>query len=947
MNDKGLILNSKFLYFPPLSTIMPQLMTLRKRLGIKVALSAAMVVAATALIVIPFISRPLFSGDALENGYRLDRGALVTNTLKAVAKDYLEPDRIDPKAMLKAGLEQVERLVPEFLVKYDDSSDATVTVGIASKNFKLGRISTLADLESALIGILTFIDQHYTGEVEKPEIEYAAIDGMLGELDPHSSLLSPKIYKEFRVGTIGEFGGLGIVISIKDGSLTVVAPLEGTPAWKAGIKAGDIVQQIGDESTINMSLTDAVNKLRGKIGTTVKLVISRPGHANPITVTLTRAVINIDSVQKLMLAADNKRIGYIKVKNFQANTNDDFAAALKEFHTGGTLDGLILDMRNNPGGLLNQAIDLTDRFLASGTIVTTVGARGIVMEEEHATGANVEPDYPVIVLINEGSASASEIVAGALKAHNRALIMGHRSFGKGSVQTLFEVGNESAVKLTIAQYLPAGTMSIQTLGLTPDVELVPKTVDRDHMDLVDDVVQSEKDLEKHLGKSADNRETPTYRASFFQPYEKTSDDDQAARLREYSPTPQVAQDFAVQLATKLLAKISTPSREAMLKEIKAPLEESEREQDAIIFKKLALLGIDWSSAPKNEKPLLKIAYNLKRNGNGGDVASARAGAKVDLELIATNIGGGPYSQLVAVGQSESHLLKNREFVFGKLEPGESRTARVPIEVPLSNPSEDMTMKVSFQEEHGNIPESLSAIIPIVRVDPPSFAFSYALPSASAGAPLPAGKSIQLTVTVYNEGKGAASADTVATLTNKSGSEVYIERGRAVLGALPSGGARTGTFVFHTTKKFTDPAVELELNILDPKTFTLLTKKCTVDMRTSALTPAAMTRHQPPTITIAEAPTRTSSSIYQLKGTITDNDPVKDYYLFVGDKKVAYTPNAQATNEMPLDAKIQLKEGNNVVSIAARDGADLTGREVIVIDRGTDATDIKKAANDTP
>lgn len=866
------------------------------------------------------------------DNYRLADGRLITYALRAVARDYLDPQRIEPQKMYTAALDQVQRLVPEVLITYPKARASLVTVGVATKQFRTGAISSLGDLRRALTGILTFIDEHYTGTIEKPDIEYAAIEGMLAELDPHSAFLSPKVYREFRVGTRGEFGGLGIVISIKDGNLTVISPLEGTPAWRAGIKARDEIIQIGDESTINMSLTDAVNKLRGKVGTKVSIVVRRPGRPAPFGVTLTRARINIDSVQHTMIRESGKNIGYIKLKSFQGNTDEDFAKALADLAATAPLDGLILDMRNNPGGLLSQAIDIADHFLGKGIIVKTVGARGQVMDLENARPLDLQSDYPLIVLINEGSASASEIVAGALMKNNRALTMGHRSFGKGTVQTIFEIGNDSAVKLTIAEYLPAGTMSIQSVGVTPDIELVLTTVSREKMDLIDDVVTTESDLEKHLGTNKDKLPKAPHRIRFFEPYEK--EDLEALRAREYIKKPEVEKDFAVKLAAKLLATVSSSSRSKMLKQADVPLATARAEQQGVIKEHLARLGIDWSRAPENHTTsLLKVAYNLRKAN--AVVSRAHAGSKVEIELTATNIGDAPYSQLVAVGQSKSVLLKNREFVFGKLLPGQTRSWRVPIEIPQAMPTQDLTMEVSFHEKHGNVPQSVNAIIPITGAPSPRFAFTYRLRGTSARTNLANGRDLHLVVTATNLGKGASSKETVMTLANKSGKKVFIRKGRAVLGALAPGAKRSSTFVFSTASSFDEPQMKLELSILDPKTLTVLTKEFTVAARGGMLTPASNTLHQPPEIILGNFTRATDAPEMTLSGTIKDTDAIRDYYIFVGNKKVAYAPNADGSALMPLNAKLPLEEGNNTVAIAARDRYDLTGRKIIVIRRTDD------------
>jgi carboxyl-terminal processing protease len=863
------------------------------------------------------------------SSYKLADGRLIAHTLQAISRDYLDPQRIDPKKMFTASLDQVERLVPEVLVTYPKAREAFVTVGIATKQFRIGSVSSLGDLRRVLTEILAFIDEHYDGTIEKPEIEYAALDGMMSELDPHSAFLPPKVYKEFRIGTKGEFGGLGIVISIKDGELTVISPLEGTPAWRAGIKAGDKIMQIGDESTINMSLTDAVNKLRGKVGTKVTVVVSRAGRPAPFPVTITRARINIDSVQHTSIVEGGKNIGYVKLKSFQGNTDEDFTKALDDLTKTAPLDGLILDMRNNPGGLLSQAIDIADHFLDHGTIVKTVGARGQVMDLEEAQPLDLQPDYPIIVLINEGSASASEIVAGALMENDRALVLGHRSFGKGSVQTLFEIGNDSAVKLTIAEYLPAGTLSIQSVGITPDIELVPTTVSREKMDLIDDVVQTESDLEKHLGETKKDLPESKYRVRFYEPYEK--EDLEELRAREYTKKPELEKDFAAKLAARLLADVTSATRKQMSSQIEKPLALVRAEQQEIITAELAKFGIDWSALPNNDKTsLLKIAYNLYNGKNL--IKSAPAGEKIELELRASNIGKEPFSRLVAVGQSKANLLKNREFVFGKLSPGQTRSWRVPIEVPEAMPTQNMTMEVSFHEQHGNVPQSLNAVIPITGASEPQFGFNYQLQEKAAKASLATGNDLHLAVTVKNVGEGPSSKDTVMTLTNKSSKEVFMSKGRVALGKLAPNSSRTGTFVFSVARSFPERKVDLELAILDPKTLTALTSKFSIDVTGGALNPAGNTFYQPPKIKLSSFERKTSKPTVSLTGLLEDTDSIRDYYIFVGGKKVAYTPNPGGSSVMRLSADLSLEDGNNTVAIAARDRYDLTGRKIIVIRR---------------
>ena len=299
------------------------------------------------------------------------------------------------------------------------------------------------------------IEKNYVEEVKPESILYGAIRGMLTTLDPHSSFMTPEEYKEMQVETKGQFGGLGIEISIKDGILTVVSPIEDTPAYKVGIKAGDKIVKIEEKSTKGMNIFEAVKLLRGARGSKVNIWIMREGFEELKEFTITRDIISVKSVKSRLL---EDGYGYVRIAQFQSKTHKDLEEALKNLGAEDKdFKGLILDLRNNPGGLLNQAVSISDEFLESGLIVYTEGrVPGQEMRFE-ARKRGSQPLYPIIILVNGGSASASEIVAGALQDHERAVILGTRTFGKGSVQTIIPLPDGSAVRITTARYYtPSG-----------------------------------------------------------------------------------------------------------------------------------------------------------------------------------------------------------------------------------------------------------------------------------------------------------------------------------------------------------------------------------------------------------------------------------------------------------------------------------------------------------
>jgi carboxyl-terminal processing protease len=333
--------------------------------------------------------------------------------------------------------------------------------------------------------VISIVEQYNVDNVTIEELMNKALDGMMSNLDAHSNYLSQKDYKNLKVQTNGEFGGLGITVGVKDGAITVIAPIEGTPADKAGIKAGDIILKINEKSTLNMTIDEAVAIMRGKIGAPIDLTIVRDGESKPLKITIVRANITIESVYAKSIGND---IQYIRVTSFDKKVMSEVTKAIKQ------KKAIILDLRNNPGGLLDQAVELVDAFVDSGDIVSQKGKNKADDEVYSAKANNTLTDVPLVVLVNGGSASASEIVSGSLQDHKRAVIVGQNTFGKGSVQVVLPITEEEAIKLTIARYyLPSGR-TIQAVGVKPDIQVFPGEVNTTK----NDFALKEADLKKHL-----------------------------------------------------------------------------------------------------------------------------------------------------------------------------------------------------------------------------------------------------------------------------------------------------------------------------------------------------------------------------------------------------------------------------------------------------------------
>ncbi|MDC3104222.1 S41 family peptidase [Candidatus Pelagibacter bacterium] len=324
--------------------------------------------------------------------------------------------------------------------------------------------------------VLEKIKTDYVDDVNQSEIMDSAINGVLQSLDPYSAYMSPEIFEEMQTDTRGEFGGLGIEIGMEAGVVKVIAPIDDTPAALAGIKAGDYIVKIGGEQVQGKSLMEAVKMMRGPVGTSIKLTIRRKNNKKPLEFKIVRKIIEIKSVSAEILGKD-KNLGYIRLKSFNENSDKQFLDIVKKYEKNRKIKGYILDLRNNPGGLLNQAINITDFFLDDGQIVSTKGRKLSESRKFFAKKGDEIKGKPIIVIINNGSASASEIFAGALKDHKRAIILGESSYGKGSVQSIIPLRNGGGMRLTISKYyLPSGN-SISEVGVSPDIVVEEKGSD--------------------------------------------------------------------------------------------------------------------------------------------------------------------------------------------------------------------------------------------------------------------------------------------------------------------------------------------------------------------------------------------------------------------------------------------------------------------------------------
>ncbi len=769
-----------------------------------------------------------------EEDYELRELSLLNRSVGYIRSHYVEPSRVIPKNMLVGALTLVQQTIAEVLVvvERDDNGEplaVQLLVDRETLRIELQDIHDLYEMTWRLKDALIFMDTHLPSDVPRGDVEYAAVNGMLDTLDPHSVLLEPRTYTQMQVGTSGRFGGLGIVISTRGGDLTIMTVLPGTPAYRGGLKNLDRIAQIGDESTINMTLNDAVNRLRGEVDTEVEIQVLRKGWDEPRAFTIMREIIVIDAVQHTSLSDG---IGFVKIKNFQQNTFRELNEALTELKDEGALTrGLVIDLRDDPGGLLDQAVQISDLFLNKGTIVTTVGGGARIREEKKATRRNTLARVPIAVLVNSGSASASEIVTGALKNNDRAVVLGEQTFGKGTVQVFYELEDPlhriAGLKLTIAQYLTPGDESIQSIGIVPDVVMYPVILVPEALDLhvSPKDLSGEKDPEDPL---ANEREKAGMNAHVLRYYDAEIEKNvrENAALDEGQVKPEVDEeevkrgyneikiDYPIRFAKRFLLIAGDKSRKTMLERATGLLKEEEKEQEEHIHSRLTTEGIDWRSG-EGTSTLRATLAPIDEDGNALD-RPIEAGEKLRLRASLTNTGTSPLHRVRALSESDYPRLDNREWIFGRLDPGETRFWDVIIRIPRNARSREVPVTIRCFSDEIDLKSSAELWVKTRARTSPRFAMTWQLRDQQSGngdGLLQMNENVELVVTLHNVGAGAAHKIR-APLKNLSFEGAFLSSGTGQLEGLAPGESGSLVYAFRAQDKLSKGVVELELDIIE-------------------------------------------------------------------------------------------------------------------------------------
>ncbi len=711
----------------------------------------------------------------------LRRLEVVLRALRLLQEHYVEPDKFKPRLMLEEALQSLAHLVPEMLVDVPDRDAqglprlVRARVGSAEQVFHVENANDLYAVGWHLLVAARFVAGFLPPEVPAAKVQYTAFNSILQTLDPYSRLLDPEQWREMQTTTVGNFGGLGIVILPIDGVLTVQTVLPDSPAQKAGIEPGDKIQQIDGEDTLNMSVDAAVERLRGEVGTTARLVIARKGWEQPQSFAVVRMVIHLQSVESKVL--DNG-VAYARVKGFQRGTAAELGEAIDNLLRAGAHPALVLDLRDNPGGLLDEAIRICDLFIAKGPAVTTVTG-GKLRDVRQVTGTGRFTHLPLAVLLNGHSASASEVVAGALKYSGRAFVVGEQSFGKGSVQVPYEIAG-GAFKMTVAKYLVPGDISIHGKGIEPDIGIQFVSATREQISLFGGPRYSRATRRARAALESQVPPRPKVLQKVLLP-------DLADRDRPDADTPaDVIEREPRQRAAAILRRVGQPSAKATLEAAEADVADMARRDDADLVSHLKRQGVDWRAGEPVEASQLKIEIV-----DQGQSLEADAGDILRFSVTITNTGKAPATRIHILTRCDDPSFDGHEQLVGRLEPGQNRTVPLSVRVSLRHGAVQVPLVVGVAQDGRVLGREDSSLLKVHGKPAPEFAFRLKLDDSAPGASgapdqvLQPGETAGLVLEIQNIGAGLTQAGMVR-LRSLSGQRLHLVDGRSRFGPLASG-----------------------------------------------------------------------------------------------------------------------------------------------------------------
>ncbi len=884
------------------------------------------------------------------SSYRLDDLVLVRRAIDRVADSYVEPSRVDPEAMYVGALEAVERALPGATLRRTEGRLA-LQLGAWHGALEVPRVRRLEELTQRLVQVAALVRAHVGpdgvgGDDARldpfVQVEIAMANGALATLDPHSVLLSPAAWREMEVENAGEFGGLGVQVRQVDGRMVLEHVVPGTPAARAGLAAGDVLRRVDGAPLINLPFDDAVELLRGPVGAPVRLEVERAsegGAAVNSEVTVYRASIPTAPVEVAML---QDRVAVARVRSFHADVADDVreALAVRAAEAGG-VRAVVLDLRGNPGGYLTQAVRLADLFLAEGEIVSTRSARDPAPRPERASPATAEQglavaeSVPLVVLVDAGSASASEIVAGAIARNDRGVLVGERTFGKGSVQNLLPMPLESRLKLTIAHYLTPGGRSIQEAGVEPDIELLPVwiTPDEGGADVLvhgHQRARREADLAAHLAPWRSDEpaldDAPSWSCRYLGAVERPGDppaDERAADPSRDAPL-RLALDL---LGSNLRSATAARTGSGLLAATGGAVAASGARLEAEVAAGMTRAGVDWSAGPC--PPAVTLDVRVDGPGEGLTLPAGRESAVTLVARRAWDDVGGDAHRVVAV--LEGHpLLEGVEFPLGRLRPGQEVRWTAHVSVPAGAPAELGRARVVWRDEEGRALGDAPVAVAVTGPPHPVLAWSVAVDGREAGdaGAVAVGRPTRLLVSVRN--LGATEVDgAVLRLRSRAGAALDVLDGVVRIDGLAPGATLDASFTVLPVAPL-DAGWPLEVVLTDTGRPAVAAEAQSPPIRPSA--PASwvlragpaplgpVVERVPPSVSWSRALGLTSAaSAVSASGMVSDDGGLSSLIVYHGaDKVLAMEGGLGAGVPQPFQFDLTLRPGRNVLSVLAVD-----------------------------
>ena len=870
------------------------------------------------------------SGDYLSASIAAPEAPLLAEVIMHLQLDYVHPEKLEPKKLLQGALTELGRMVPEVWVvpEFEENGHgAMLQVRLEKETTVLNvdKLNGLYDLHITLQKLMKHLLQK-NSQLTQLKLEQLFARGILNQLDAYSVLLSNDIYQEFSINIGGQFAGIGLVVGIRDGQLTVISPMDGSPAAQAGMKPLDRIVEVDDEKTEHLTLNEILLRLRGEVGAPITLGVLRKGHANALKFELLREEIKVESVETFDLKSGNQTVRYVRIKNFQIDTSQELKNKLGDLVD---ISGLLLDLRNNPGGLLQEAVRVSDLFLAGKQrIVSTKGASVSTIHDAKQLFASVSfQDIPLVVLINRGSASASEIVAAALKQNKRAIVIGEQSFGKGTVQTLWDLKDGSGLKLTIGEYLTPSGLSIHNIGVMPELSLIPVNV------------PSAKNLQ-----GADDQQQSVIQERFSLLTEKTTEnsnaDSERLELRYLSGKSKVYDDFELitesEIIEKLNADIFVETGKRVLiqwnpEDINSGLLQISREvalqESHKITKALAEHGIDWSLNPFLKTP---AAENLSLTWFAEEISVDQVQLKVKLR----NTGELAGQRLLVVTKSGNVLLDGLEFPLGLLGPDSTAEQTLKVKYFAGMMEETEPLELELFDQNLKKLKSVRLKLHFSPKRIPSFRLAMKIydngelgSQGNGDGKVQSGEIIALAFKLANKGKKTVP-ELLLKIRGTEGS-FRINRGKLMLKNLEPDHEQKDYFIFQTLKD-TRTLGKISLEMVDtksgaPKIVNRWNLQDTLPEQMMVTPNFSGLKWQDLNGNLVLGETALQSLI--LSGKVSNAADVRDVFVHLNDEKVFYSANLnhledsldqQPDNEeFRFSALLELVPGKNRISVFSR------------------------------